>query len=419
MTSLTGNAPVAAVYDGIIDADNLTTNDPELVAEVLELNDEHAAGAVCQEVFNLGVAVRRLAQTDNEVARLEEQLGRFENQIRSLTDQATLQLQQQVEAAIDPARGAIPAAARDSSQVLQEAIKQALNANDRESAASQLLDAVQSQSQAELTGAVAQIRAMLDASREESPLGQLRRELLEGFASPLHQVTQQMTAVHALVVERRDLATTPADGLEYETVLGEVLNELSTTCGDVVKSTGTDRGIGESKMGDFVVEVCGPSGRTARFAVEAKDSKLGPKDMLVQLDGSAQNRDAVASILVMARDDYGYKKQPLIRMAPSRYVVVAERNDPSHLALRVAYQMARADALASLADDDGVELDLDDLRRRIDQALAQLTAVSTVKGSLTSAERAITKARSDLDAMKMGVEEILGGVTAAFSAINE
>lgn len=383
--------------------DGIVVTDPDLLAELNEL-DPADQQTLCQEVFALGAAVRRLTRQDREMTRLSDHLAGFEQNVSALTAAAHTKLIEQITALVDPENGTLASATSAGAAHLEQTITAALNTSDRESAASILLAAIASESQSAVGRALQDVQQLLDASRDDSPFGALRRELLAGFTGPLQHIADRMTSIESVVIDRNRRPTTGADGFEFEDFIGGLLHNSAMVCSDTVTDVGTETGIGTSKVGDYVVEVQAPNGRVGRFAVEVKDRKLGPKAMRQQLEEAVENRSASAALLVVSDPDYGWQGQPLHRVAPGRYVIVAGRDETDHLALRIGYQLARLDVLAALTDDDVADgFNLTALRARVDACRSALDAVKVVKGNLTTAAHNIVQSQQHLDEMRAGI----------------
>ena len=132
--------------------------------------------------------------------------------------------------------------------------------------------------------------------------------------------------------------------------------------------------------------------------------------MRKELDGAAKNRDAAVAVMVLSSDSSAPHDMPLWKLAEHRYVVVYDDVTRDGLALRLAFQQARSDALASLiARGDADRLDVDAL-------VAKLTEARTLLSHLKQIQSGVTKARAALDLVK---EHAVGMQTELLACLDE
>jgi len=145
-----------------------------------------------------------------------------------------------------------------------------------------------------------------------------------------------------------------------------------------------------------------------------------------ELNEAAENRQASVAVMVFAVPTGGGNQMPLAKLAAGRYTVVYDKATLDDLALRVAYQLARYEALAV----PGAEavIDLQELGGRLAEArriLDQITEVKKGHGQITSglklAAEQVDRLQRDLGAALDGIVEYIarGGAVAPPDAAAE
>ena len=118
--------PVGHIMDGWIDADNLVTTDSAFIEEASALVDEQVIGQLCQEAFELGIAVRRFAAPRAELLSLEEQIERFRDDVARATDDAVTTVTAEISRLVEPEQGLLTDAVTREMGNFTAAIEEAL-----------------------------------------------------------------------------------------------------------------------------------------------------------------------------------------------------------------------------------------------------------------------------------------------------
>jgi hypothetical protein len=252
------------------------------------------------------------------------------------------------------------------------------------------------------------IAAFLD---ENGPLAVVKSELaakLQFVAARQDDLVKQMTAVAERVaassaIEReRDRGT--AKGVDFEDVVGAVLDWSFAPYEDIVEDVGTTPGAAGNKNGDHVVYLnpATTGGRDLRIVVESKFRRLGIQAALAELDRAIDNREAEAGIMVFARANDAPLQGRSLRIFPgNRIVVVFDNADPDRLPLEVACHFARAVVLAE--QDDGEEAvaceviaeQVGRLTEIIEEARAIRRGVNAARKGIDHVDDAYEKLRSE------------------------
>ena len=209
-----------------------------------------------------------------------------------------------------------------------------------------------------------------------------------------------------------------AKGRTYEEQVAEALTAIAHGRGDCADAVGDRSDAGRSKKGDVVVDIGAQHGAPlGRIAFEAKDRRLSQPDMVRELDGALQARNADFAVLVVpSEDEVPAKVRALTEFHGDKLVVVGNADEGSTLTLEVAYALARARVqLARESAED--EVDAVAIGQLAEKALQELKDVRKVRSQLTAARNGIEGASGVIDAIERAVrshlDEISGLVQAA------
>ncbi len=412
--------PVGHIMDGWLDADNLVTTDGPFIEEAAALVDEHAVGRLCQEAFDLGVAVRRFAAPKAELLSLEEQIERFRDDVASATASAVATVTTEISKLVHPEEGVLADAVAREMNALSTAIEEAFDEDDKKSALSKIETTVRDLTDRMARETAKSVETLLDPSEKDSPLSHLKHGVVNEVNASMLQFSQTLGQVHhwletqAAVAAEAERGT--AKGRTYEESVGMVLADISTATGDQVHPTGDETGtVPGSKVGDFIITL-GDAGVPARIAVECKNQKLSFKKTAEQLDQAVDNRDAAVGILVFSSEAKTPARGPLVRLGPSRYAVVYDPESADTLALKVAYQLARTDLIAAASADGESQIDPELLAQKVQEARTLLDQVSQIKRGISTARNGLDKAESSLLSMKENLLRTLDELEAAMSS---
>jgi hypothetical protein len=261
----------------------------------------------------------------------------------------------------------------------------------------------------------AHIRVMRDASeRQATELQRVREEM-----AALNLQYQQLRAEkdkREVVAAEHDRST--AKGRPYEEAVFEAIDAIAGGQGDDCDAVGDITGVGGRK-GDVLVAVDGCSGPgRARIVFEAKNSQVARKRALAELDEAMAQRDAAYGIWVVpSHDKLPARTQPLREVNGDKLFVVYDPEEGSALGLELAYRLARARALMSRGDADG--LDTSALRAEVEKALGTMEEVRRIKQQLTHAANGIDAAREIVESLDRRVRGHLAQIDALLAPAAE
>ncbi|MCP3975545.1 MAG: hypothetical protein GY720_13755 [bacterium] len=391
------------VEKDVLTLSGLTVTDPDILKEASNLKDPTAVGAMGQATLDLGVAARRLAHTEGDLRRVQEASEHFGRAVEHTVTEAIEAVSGAVDRAVDPDDGLIAeAVARELARVL-DGLETAFDEDDRKSVIARIEKTTNDAVSARAAELIVSIRKIVDPGRDDSPIGLLRNSIVRDLQGPLDQLSKSVSQMEKQLGTERAVAEEArkgtAKGRKFEDLVGEVLTSIAAGYGDSLEPLGNTVGADGSKIGDFVLTV-DESVAPVRVAFEAKDKKsLTATNAVRELDSAASNRDASSAVMVASESCKVTNGAPFAKLARGRYAVTLNRQSLDTLALRVVYQIARLEALASLNGDEA-SLDPAAVDEKIQEALTILDRISTVKRDLTSAAKGIDSARDHLDDMK-------------------
>jgi len=273
--------PVAYVGDGFVEADNVRSLDPHLVAAAEQLESAEEVGILCQRAFDLGVSVWTLSQSRQLSADLSDQVDRFRADVDLLTAKAVDAIAHQVATVAEPSTGILASAVEREVVGLKMAVAEAFDHNDKSSALSRIEESVSGVARTSQVQTVDAVRQVLNPSAGSGPLADLRESVVREISIPLQQVTatvdqlKEMAAADAARRAERALGT--AQGADYESRVAELLAEMGQSVGDVVIETGATTGaLGTAKVGDHVVEIATGDGSYVRVVFESRSAGGSP-----------------------------------------------------------------------------------------------------------------------------------------------
>jgi len=201
-----------------------------------------------------------------------------------------------------------------------------------------------------------------------------------------------------------------AKGRPYEEAVVEAIDAIAVAQGDDCDAVGDVSGVGGRK-GDVLVGVDGCNGPArARIVFEAKHSQVPRKRALEELDEAMAQRDAAYGVWVVPSEDkLPARTQPLREAGGDKLFVVYDPEESS-VGLELAYRLARARALMSRGDADG--LDASALRAEVERALGTMEEVRRIKQQLTHAANGIEAAREIVDSLDRRVRAHLAQIDA-------
>lgn len=220
------------------------------------------------------------------------------------------------------------------------------------------------------------------------------------------QKLQAERAKREEVAAEHDRST--AKGRPYEEAVVEAIDAIAGGQGDDCDAVGDVAGVGGRK-GDVLVGIEGCSGPArARIVFEAKHSQVPRKRALAELDEAMAQRDAAYGVWVVpAEDKLPARTQPLREINGDKLFVVYDPEE-GPIALELAYRLARARALMSRGEAEG--LDASALRTEVEKALGTMEEVRRIKQQLTHAVNGIEAAREIVDSLDRRVRTHLAQI---------
>ncbi len=137
---------------------------------------------------------------------------------------------------------------------------------------------------------------------------------------------------------------------------------------------------GASKRGDITCAISGEPGIVVECMDRAKN-ELTPKLVADELVAAMQNRGARAAIAVMSSSDNATMLgQPLQVLGTNMWAVVVQKEDPSLIAVQVAYKLARL--VATAPTDRANVVDFEALKAAASEINGKLDLLKDVKTQL-------------------------------------
>lgn len=383
------SSPAVHILHGQVVVDGLSSNDQTFVAELQALDDAGVAGSVCQEVFELGVSVRRIAGRSADVISLEERIRRAEDTITTATSQSSASIMESVRKAADPDEGDFAQSITLGVDRLVLMLETEFGSESGEGALGRIKDSVTEVMKELASQTVAAVTRIVDPQDENSPMRLLSKEISRDVVQPVTELTtavrEMKEAVEVRMAVGQEQNKGTAKGRSYEAQVQARIEECGSVTGDVVEGVGDVAGAdGSSKAGDIVSTL--NNAAEIRVVIEAKDTKLSLAKTRTELESAASNRIAQAAIIAFSSEDSSPVAAPFTRLGPGRYVVAYDKDTENPLALRVAYQVARSEALV-VSNPTADEVDVEALMAKIDEARSLTTMITKIERGARKAEK--------------------------------
>ncbi|MEA2355880.1 MAG: hypothetical protein QOD61_2009 [Solirubrobacteraceae bacterium] len=222
------------------------------------------------------------------------------------------------------------------------------------------------------------------------------------------------------VAAERDRGT--AKGRTFEQLVHEAVDRLALAQGDGCEAVG-DQLEGTRKTGDVVVCIDGAAGPgRGRIVFEAKTSQLSRPKALAELDRAIGVRCADYGILVVPTEaDVPARMVPLREYGGDKLIVsldlpTAAAGEGPHLALQVAYALARARVLMARGAEASERVDCAAIRETCERAVTAMEDVRRIKVQLTGARTQIDKAGEIVETMTTRVRQHVAEIDALVGA---
>lgn len=204
-------------------------------------------------------------------------------------------------------------------------------------------------------------------------------------------------------------------GLTFEDRVHEAIEHIASLRGDVASHTGGEQAEGGGKKGDVLVELGAAEGpASGRVLFEAKDKKLSRNDAWRELnDGMAARAASFAVLVVAGEERLPARCEALCEYEGNKMIVAVDREDPSGLALEVAYRLAAA--RVAMTRDTGLAVDAVAVRDTAQEAVSTLKQAQAIRSTLTGIKTSSDKARMGLDALVDSVDAKLKRIDSLVS----
>ena len=252
----------------------------------------------------------------------------------------------------------------------------------------------------ELNKTNAQQQRENEASRER--IAALTREIVE---------LKERTAADVRVEEAEEAGT--RKGFSFEERVHDAIERIAAARGDVASHTGAEGAEGGGKKGDTLVELCAADGPAAgRILFEVKDKKnLSRNEAWRYLNDCMAARASSFAVLVVAGEDrVPARTDQLTEYEGNKMIVAVDRDEPSGLALEVAYRLAAA--RVAMARDNDLEVDAAAVRQSAEEAISTLKQAQAIRSTLTGIKTSSDNARAGLDALVEAVRAKLERIDA-------
>ena len=389
-------APVGYVTEGTVEAHNLVTTDEEFVAAAEALKNAAEIGALCQQTFSLGVLIRRQATPNADLLSFSERVQRFSEDVKRVTQEAVQALSAEADRIANPDQGVLNEAVNQQLGFLAQAIERAFDENDKKSALHRVEEAVRKAATEANEQASRSLRDLLSVSTGRGPLAELRETMVREVSAPFTGLNDSLKEVEKLLtaetVRRDEHQRGTQQGIEFEDAVAAELGKLCQVTDDVLIHTGNEPAPGGKKVGDHVVEIHANRGAQVKIVFECKkrSTPLSVAKMREELNVAATNRDAIVGVLVLSGDGTATHHMPLLKLAEHRYVVVYDDLTRDAMALRLAFQQARSDALATLVTSGDAEgIDVDALISKLAEARTLLSHLKQIQSGVRAGAKAL------------------------------
>jgi hypothetical protein len=255
---------------------------------------------------------------------------------------------------------------------------------------------------------------------EAGPFALLRAELVGKLSAVdvrqdelLRHVTglSERLATIKAVKDEREKGT--AKGVDYESVVGQVIEGIFAPFQDTVFPVGTEAGAQGSRAGDFVV-LLNPDdaeGHEVRIAIEAKCQRLSVRAALRELDEAMSNREACSGIMVFSDAAQAPIGGRVLRAySGNRIIVVFGEGDANTLALEVACSLARSLALATPKTIPS-EVDAQCVREQVDHLVELLEEAKSIARGASAARRGLDQIEGGYKKLRTDALSILSNIT--------
>jgi hypothetical protein len=271
-------------------------------------------------------------------------------------------------------------------------------------------------------------KAMLEAEERHRAEVERLRESHSKEARAMHAQIAEMRKEVTRLVDREQADELIAEaeaagtrkGFSFEERVHDAIERIASARGDCASHTGAEGAEGGGKKGDTLVELgAGHGPCTGRVVFETKDAeRLSKNKAWAYLNEAMERRAASFGVLVVAGEgQVPSGREQLTEYEGNKLIVAVDREDPDSLALEVAYRLAAARVL--MARDRELDVDAVAVRDTTAEAITLLKQAQAIRSILTGIKTSSDKARANLDAMIVSLQEKLDRIDSLVAEADE
>lgn len=255
-----------------------------------------------------------------------------------------------------------------------------------------------------------EIRKMLNPNSDDSPIGQLKKNISDEFkqiGGKIREVQEsELKDIRDAVVKFEEIeelkSKGTAKGREFENVVYDFMQEVCSYSEDTVSPTG-DVSSGSGKVGDLIVDVDGDMNK--RIVIECKDkkkqSKMGTHKEIVK---ALHNRNAKFGIFLFENSELmprEFRNLGNIKITDS-YIVTSYDKENLYLSYRLAkIFLRRKNAGEDISEQVIIEI------KKIEENLKLVKDIQQKAKNITTAVGSITEnSKIVYDSIESGVKRI-------------
>lgn len=266
-----------------------------------------------------------------------------------------------------------------------------------------------------LTGDGSQFSRLLDYTEQQSPLKKLHETLEKKFKEIEDRVIEVQKQITGEQRAEEEAERGTRQGVEFEVILGNILDDQSRPFNDVVSSVGLRAEDGGSKKGDLLIEVNpqDTDGKKAVILVEAKRNAgktIGGKNgILAEIDCAKLARQADFAIAVYSEDACPAEVGGLRDYGNNRVICSIPSDGSEHLALDLAYRLARIEVCWQMRHASGGidRVQVSGAMKMIQEKLKNFTGIKQKASNMKSMAEGL---RTELDVLEQDIKKYVDQV---------
>lgn len=248
------------------------------------------------------------------------------------------------------------------------------------------------------------VNEVFDPDDDETPIGKLRSRV----NNDIQQLRKDLQVAEK---EEEMVESTHLKGERFEENLYDLLANISSTTGDVIRQTGEKSGLlGKSKKGDFVINL---NDTTERIVIEAKDTYYSQPKIEDEMQKAMENRGASYGLFVARSIDNvpnyvgwfnEYNQNQLV-------IVLSDGEDESMAEelLTVGYRWARMRVIEQQTMK-GNEFDSSTIYDEIDSIERSLKQFQNIKSKCTTIRNSADTIEGKAEEMKQEIYSSLESI---------